>query len=107
MFVVSYPGQESFMHKLLFNHHRMLHGFAWVAVILLCSAQVLESQHQHEPTVSDEICTLCAFSDTGFTPVSADVHAPLWSTVDYSLIPSTVLTSRPFETHHSRAPPIS
>ena len=95
------------MHKLLLNHRRMLHGFAWVAVILLCSAQVLDSQHQHVPTVSEEICTLCVFSDTGSTPVSAEVHAPLWSTVDITLIPSTVFTSRPFETHHSRAPPNS
>ena len=95
------------MHKLLLNHRRMLQGFAWVAVILLCSGQVLDSQHQHEPTVSEEICTLCAFSDTGYTPVSTDVHAPLWSMVDYTQIPSTVLTSRPFETHQSRAPPHS
>ena len=79
------------------------------AAIALCSAQVLAGQHLHDTHISQDVCSVCGFSDSG--GVLAGGGEP--PKAQFPEIPrhaqgvSQPPVMRPFENRHSRAPPHS
>ena len=97
------------MLRRLSRYRRTLKGLALGAVVLLCSGQVLAGQHPHETAALEEICAVCGYAESGFSPIcnGADWRAETWPAIDYAEAPAPLLVSRDFEILPARAPPVS
>ena len=95
--------------KYLHRYRRTLQYLASVAVVVLCSGQVLADQHLHDETVPEELCSLCGLADLPQAPAAAGAAVPAQpgsKPVGFRAVASSLLP-RPFENSLSRAPPLS
>lgn len=80
-----------------------------LAALLLCFGQSVAATHLHFGEHAEEICSLCAVSETAHAPDAGQIHIrpSAWRRCNALPAHSATLSFRPYEVGLARAPPVS
>jgi len=88
---------------------RVLQRWALLAALVACVGHSVADTHAHLDEHEEEVCTLCAISETGHVPEVGRLDARLsrWRRSNSLPVVSATPSPRPYEVARPRAPPIS
>ena len=89
--------------------HRPLHQWALLVALALFVGHSIADTHLHFDEQEEEVCTLCACSETGYVPdvECVDAWLPEWRRYNIAPVFPAITAPRPYEIGCPRAPPIS
>ena len=89
--------------------HRLLQQWALLVALVLCVGHSIACIHLHLDEHEEEVCTLCAISETEHIPDVECVDAWLseWRRSNSAPVFSAITAPRPYAIGCPRAPPIS
>ena len=89
--------------------HRLLRQWALLVALMLCVGQSIANIHLHLDEHEEEVCTLCAISETEHMLDVECVDARLseWRRSNSAPVFSAITAPRPYAIGCPRAPPIS
>ena len=96
------------MPKAPLIRQRMLQRLALLAALALYLGQSVADAHLHLDEHEEDVCLVCAIADPGhiLDVRGASGQPQAWHRIDSVPVFSAILSPRPFEVSHSRAPPV-